>query len=170
MSARFRTWAPIALVLMVAAYVLRPYPEVAPREPAIAAPNAKSKVAPRAARVVRPASTVSAVPAREQREALESPHPLDGERAVLQRELQLIGALNDALDLRDVRRMRELIESYRALDPDDVNAMQEGYERLADCLEFPGEGAREEAKIYYDAQRASTLRRFVRRVCLEPEA
>ena len=96
------------------------------------------------------------------------PHPITPEHVRLQQQLQLVGALNDALDLQDGPRMRELIARYRQRDPQDENALAQGYERLADCLERPGAAARAAAQEYYDRERASTLRRYIRRTCLEP--
>jgi hypothetical protein len=95
------------------------------------------------------------------------PHPITPERVALQRELQLIAALNDALDLRDAASMRSLLADYRAHDPRDQNELQAGYACLIDCIEAPGDASRAAAETYYETYRASTLRRFVRRICLE---
>jgi hypothetical protein len=97
----------------------------------------------------------------------EHPHPLTPAHVRLQRELQLIGALNDAVDLADAARVRELVARYREHDPTDEHGLQVGYERIADCLERPGEATRALAQEYYDRERASTLRRYIRRHCLE---
>lgn len=98
----------------------------------------------------------------------QHPHPLTPERDEIQHENRLIQALNDAMDLRDPARIRQMLETYRQVHGTDEHDLQDGYERIADCLEFPGPAARAEAQRYYDAKRASTLRRFVRRYCLEP--
>lgn len=95
------------------------------------------------------------------------PHPLDDARKRLADEQRLIGALNDAMDLADPKPMRPLIASYRVLMPRDENKLAEGYERIADCLEDPSAAHREAAQEYYDRERASTLRRYVRRHCFE---
>lgn len=95
------------------------------------------------------------------------PHPITAQHVKIQRELQLIQQLNDALDLRDARQLRSLIAEYSSEYPDDPNALRAGYERIADCLEVPGERTRDAGRDYYDRERASTLRRYVRRVCLE---
>jgi hypothetical protein len=155
-----------------------------------AEPRARERLAPRAleapltvaasapsaptAPKVRAAGTIHVDDATEDTDADgtgpgDPAHPIDAERMQLQRELQLIGALNDAFDLQDVSSMRRLIEQYRATQPDDVHRLQEGYERLADCLASPGEASRAKAQRYYDEARASTLRRYIRRACLEPE-
>lgn len=95
------------------------------------------------------------------------PHPLTGERIRIQQQNQMIQALNDAMDLGDAERMRQLIPIYAELDPEDENALRAGYEVIADCIEHPGEASLAAAHRYYDEKRASTLRRFVRRHCFE---
>lgn len=122
----------------------------------------------------RPAAQLSmpqalARAARESERAPPRPHPVTAERERMQHELQLIGALNDALDVGDADRMRMLVDIYREYHPEDPNQLQRGYELLSDCLESV-EHARPAARAYYDEARASPLRRFVRRLCLEPEA
>jgi len=102
--------------------------------------------------------------------AAEHPHPITPERELIQHELQLIGALNDALDLRDAARMRTLIDSYREFHPGDAERLQEGYERLADCIELADDGSRALAQSYYLSARASPLRRFIRLLCLTTDA
>ena len=94
-------------------------------------------------------------------------HPITAEHVRLQTELQLIGALNDAVDLHDIGAMRRLIDKYREHDASDEHRLQAGYERIADCLQYPGTASRESAQRYYDQERASTLRRYVRRACFE---
>ena len=116
-------------------------------------------------RVLGPAAPKPPIPAR----APARSHPITPEHARIQRENALIGALNDALDLSDPVRLRELVKRYRAAEPEDVHRLQVGYELLADCLEFPGDTSRRAAEEYYRAERASTLRRFVRRICFEGE-
>ncbi|XYI02721.1 hypothetical protein ACMHYB_24405 [Sorangium sp. So ce1128] len=51
--------------------------------------------------------------------------------------------------------------------PEDPDQLQDGYEIIAGCLETPGEESRAAAEGYYAEHRASTVRRFVRTVCLE---
>jgi len=111
------------------------------------------------------AATVHHAPEAEAWDA--HPHPITPKHIALQRELQLIAALNDALDLRDSASMRSVLADYRAHDPRDENALQAGYARLIECIDAPGEASREAGQAYYDANRASTLRRFIRRICLE---
>jgi hypothetical protein len=95
------------------------------------------------------------------------PHPITAEHVRIQRELALIQQLNDALDLRDAAHLRALIAEYVQHVPDDPNALAAGYERIADCLEHPDAATRDRAREYYLRERASTLRRYVRRVCFD---
>lgn len=121
--------------------------------------------APSTSAVVETDTSVAAEP-REHRH----PHPITPERDALQYELRLVGALQDALDLGDAPALRELIQRYRAHVPGDENKLAEGYERLADCLESSvsnHEVVRARALEYYENERASTVRRYIRRVCLE---
>ena len=95
------------------------------------------------------------------------PHPITKEHETIQHQLQLVAALNDAFDRHVITSLRRLIERYREADPQDENALRAGYERLADCLQYPGQASRASAQAYYDTERASTLRRYIRRACLE---
>ena len=98
-----------------------------------------------------------------------APHPFTAERTAIQRQNAVIGALHDAMDARDPEQMRQLVEEYRELDPADVQQLQQGFELIADCLEYGDDESRREAATYYEEARASTVRRFVRRYCLEAE-
>ena len=95
------------------------------------------------------------------------PHPLTPEHGRIFAENRTIQALNDAMALRNVEKMRELLAKYRTLDPKDVEATQAGYGIIADCIESPGDAALEAASRFYDTERHSPLRRFVRRICFE---
>lgn len=133
---------------------------------------------PEAAQVtqsVRPRSAPVAAPvAHEKLSEDKHPHPFTPEREALQHELRIVGALQDALDLEDVPALRTLIDRYRAHVPADENKLAEGYARLADCLEvdhdqreLEHDSVRAAALAYYENERASTLRRYIRRICLE---
>lgn len=95
------------------------------------------------------------------------PHPITQRHVEIQHENGLIGLLNDAMSARNGARMRELVHEYRRTHPGDPNHLQDGYEIIADCLAAPGESSRAAAEGYYAEHRASTVRRFVRRICLE---
>lgn len=93
------------------------------------------------------------------------PHPITPEHVRIHNDNQMIGALNDATDVKDPARLRQLIEAWRAKHHDDPEKYAEAYTVIADCLEFPGDESRARARRFYDENRASTLRRHIRRHC-----
>lgn len=95
------------------------------------------------------------------------PHPLDEAHARIDTENRLLQALNDAMSFRKAKDMRDLLVTYRQLDPLDTDKNQLGYKLIADCIEFPGEASLAAAHAFYDTERHSPLRRFVRRICFE---
>jgi hypothetical protein len=95
------------------------------------------------------------------------PHPMDEAHARIDAENRLLQRLNDAMSFRDVGQMHALLAEYRKLDPADKDASQAGYTVVADCIEHPGEGSLAAAHQFYDTQRHSPLRRYVRRICFE---
>ena len=92
-------------------------------------------------------------------------HPITPTHARLQRENDLLGAMNGALDVNDGAGLRHLLDQYRQEYPDDPNQLQEGYGIIADCLEQPGAAATAAGRRYFDRERGSILRRFVARHC-----
>jgi hypothetical protein len=95
------------------------------------------------------------------------PHPITPDHLEIRHELEMIHGLDQAMDKRDVPKMRKLLEEFRARHKEDPLKLQEGYEIIADCLEFPGDASRRVAQHHWDTYRGSTLRRWVRRHCLE---
>ena len=95
------------------------------------------------------------------------PHPITPEHERIYAENRLIQELNDLMSYRKTKEMREKIAEYRKLDPQDIEKNQTGYEIIADCIDFPGDASLAAARQFYDTHRASTLRRFVRRICFE---
>jgi hypothetical protein len=118
-------------------------------------------------------TTVPVSPPSTDVDVLGPSHPLTPEHERLRGRRALVAQLNDALDLRDAVAMRALLERYESEDPEDPQRLVEGYERIADCIEQAGTAgladARANAQRYYDEARASSLRRYVRRICLEPD-
>ena len=94
-------------------------------------------------------------------------HPMDDAHARIDAENNLILRLNEAMSYRKAKEMRELIAEYRKLDPADKDASQAGYTVIADCIEHPGDASLAAAHQFYDTQRHSPLRRYVRRICFE---
>jgi hypothetical protein len=97
----------------------------------------------------------------EQRER----HPLTPEHVRIQNDNQMLGALNDATDIKNVERLRQLVEAWNRAHHEDPEKFGEAYTVIADCLEFPGEASRAKGRRFYDDNRASTLRRYIRRHC-----
>jgi len=95
------------------------------------------------------------------------PHPMDEARERIHAENRLILHLNEAMSFRNVKEMRELLVEYKQLDPTDNDASQAGYAVIADCIEHPGEASLAAAHQFYDTQRHSPLRRYMRRICFE---
>lgn len=96
------------------------------------------------------------------------PHPHgDPTRERLHDENRLIQSLNDAMSFRRVVEMRALLAEYRKLDPSDVHSNQAGYAVIIDCIESPSDASLAAARKFYDTERHSPLRRFVRRICFE---
>jgi hypothetical protein len=95
------------------------------------------------------------------------PHAITPQHERIFRENNLIGNLNGAMDVKDAAGLRALLKQYRDEYPEDAHVLQEGYELIANCLERPGAETRAVAQRYYDEQRDSGLRRYIRRHCLE---
>jgi hypothetical protein len=95
------------------------------------------------------------------------PHPITPTHERIFRENSLIGDLNGAMDVKDVAGLRALLKQYRDEYPEDAHVLADGYQLIADCLEHPGAETRAVAQRYYDEQRDSGLRRYIRRHCLE---
>jgi hypothetical protein len=173
MSTRARRGAFAVGAALVAGVALWPVARESPPQAAVEPEPPARPVAPRAA-ARRPAAhalqpTAAAAPLVAA-SGDGHPHPITPEHESLQQELRLVGALQDALDLEDVPALRALVERYRAHVPADENKLGEGYARLADCLDTDAHDpstARAAAAAYYQNERASTLRRYIRRYCLE---
>jgi hypothetical protein len=103
----------------------------------------------------------------ERREDLVHPHPITPERIRIQHENQLVGAMNDAMDLEDGPGLRKILNEYEEQYPEDPSQLQEGYRIIAECLEHPSAEAKAAGQRYYDEERGSLLRVFVARHCLE---
>ena len=102
-------------------------------------------------------------------ESLPPSHPISPAHERVYRENHLIGQLQGAINVEDAAGIRRLLKQYREEYPEDEHLLQGGYERIADCLEHPGEATRAEARRWYDEKqnRASAARRAVRLICLE---
>jgi hypothetical protein len=95
------------------------------------------------------------------------PHPITPQHQRIFRENSLIGALNGAMDARDFEAIRRLNEQYKTEYPEDAQLLQPGYDLIAECLQQRTPENRARAERYFNEELASTLRRYVRRYCLE---
>jgi hypothetical protein len=192
MTRRRRTLVLAALALVALALVVglligrKPKVEVAESESAPAEPaevasaplsgerRAPAPVAQPAKRKPRPLEYMSdGVPimpvssADEQPTGFAHPHPITSAHLRIYRENNLLYQLNEAMDGREVVRLRALLAVYREEYPEDPHEMQQGYELIADCIANPSDEVRARATRYFKEEIASTLRRFVLRHCLD---
>lgn len=133
-------------------------PEPRPREPA---PSAQPELANDGIPIMAPGSEDSSEHGRRH------PHPIGPTRRRIYRENNFNGALMGAMDVGDYEGLRKLIEEYKADYPEDEYRLQEGYSIIADCLEKLTPERQEFARHYWKTKRGSTVRRFIRRYCLE---
>jgi hypothetical protein len=85
----------------------------------------------------------------------------------LYRDVDLLEAARVALESSEFAKARELLRQHRLEYRETDDDMREGYDIIADCLEKPGPTTTLRARRFYDEQTHSTLRRRVRRACLE---
>lgn len=97
------------------------------------------------------------------------PHPHTPEHERIYRENNLFGAISGAMDRRDTRGMRELLAEYETDYPEDSHLLQQGFAVIADCIDHPGETSRAAARSYYKNNKASNIRRYVRRHCFDDQ-
>jgi len=95
------------------------------------------------------------------------PHPITPEHERIFKENNLFGAISGAMDRRDTAGMRQLLAEYKDEYPEDSHLLQEGFAVIADCIDHPGEASTAAARAYYSANKASIIRRYVRRHCFE---
>lgn len=95
------------------------------------------------------------------------PHPIDAQRLRIYRENNLNASLMGAMNVGDYLGLRALLEEYRMDYPEDAHRLHEGYRLIADCLEELTPERQEVARKYWKENRGSTVRRFIRRHCLE---
>jgi len=94
------------------------------------------------------------------------PHYVTPQHERVFRENNLLGQLNGAMQVGDFIAMRRFNAEYRKDYPEDDHRVQEGYEIIADCLDEPTDARKARAERFWKTQRASMVRRYVRRYCL----
>jgi hypothetical protein len=97
------------------------------------------------------------------------PHPITPQHERIFGENRLVGAIEGAMEVKDVAGMRRLLAQYRRDYPEDDQELQDGYGVIADCLDHPdAAGPRAAAERWLDAHNGSTAKRYVLRHCIEP--
>jgi hypothetical protein len=159
-------------------WVLAPYNHHAAPEPSRTAPapvatahetahaNTLDERATLPARTLEPRELARA---RERPEAQDvgHPHPLSAAHQRIFAENARVAELNSAMDRGDYAALRELDARYREAYPEDEHALQQGYELIADCMERLTPARVDAARRFWRERRASSLRRYVRRYCLQ---
>lgn len=97
-------------------------------------------------------------------------HPIDAQRQRIYRENNFHAAMMSAMNQSDVPGLRALVAEYRSAYPEDEFQLQEGYSLVANCLDQLTAERQEQARHYWRTNRSSTVRRFIRRYCLERSA
>jgi hypothetical protein len=95
------------------------------------------------------------------------PHALTAAHQRIFAENARVAELNGAMDQGDYAALRQLNARYREAYPEDAHALQHGYDLIADCLEELTPARVDAARRFWRERRASSLRRYVRRYCLE---
>jgi hypothetical protein len=95
------------------------------------------------------------------------PHPITPDHIRIHEEISLFKAASDAVAARNVPEIRRIVEEHRAGYPDQNQDMADGYEILADCLEFPGAASTARARRFFEEETYSMMRRPILRTCLE---
>lgn len=154
-----------------AAWVLWPTKDSEPTPVPVERASERARIERTPTAVTRPPSEARTQVDKTEKEGSQADHARKEWHAItpeLQRirhENDLIRKLNDAMALGDFITLRKVLATYRETHPEDEYALQEGYELIADCLEFPGSETKARGLQYWKDNRASTLRRFVRRHC-----
>jgi len=172
---RLRTGGVSALLLLAAVgafWLVRPARTDTPAKTAPAHPHPETIAA-----LAAPATVDRMEPAADEIPLMQSgsedntehgprhPHPIDATRLRIYRENNLIGAMNQAMDLGRALELRELNAQYREEYPEDENNLQRAYDLIADCQEELTDERQAAAREFWKKYRSSQLRRFVRRHC-----
>lgn len=132
-----------------------------------AAPPARARLATQTAKPSAEANPDEAHQHHEDHDTHRPSHPLDMQRQRIYRENNFQAALMSAMNQSDVPGLRALVAEYRSAYPEDEFGLQDGYTLVANCLDQLTTERQEEARDYWRTHRSSTVRRFIRRHCLE---
>jgi hypothetical protein len=95
------------------------------------------------------------------------PHPITSDHVRLYHDVDLLHAADEAIKSGELDRARDLLsQHHRELHGMSV-VEEEGLFLLADCVEEPNESNVARVKIFYEDHPESTVRRRLRRGCLE---
>lgn len=98
-------------------------------------------------------------------------HPLSRDHAALYRDADLLWAAEEAIRAHDFEAARATLARHaRAHDGARAEEDRAGLHALLACLERPSTSTRADARAFYDAHRASPLRRRLRTLCLAAPA
>lgn len=172
---KLRVGGVAALLLLTASFALwrlEPMREQAPAGNAARSPHGQLITALAAPTRLEPASApVDEIPLMRagaddsSADGPRRPHPITPTRLRIYRENNLIGAMNQAMDLGRHQTLRELNAEYREEYPEDEHGLQQAYDLIADCQQELTEQRQAHAREFWQKHRSSQLRRFVRRHC-----
>ncbi len=97
------------------------------------------------------------------------PHPLDEARRRTAEQHRLFSQVKQAIKAQRYAEARRLLQLHdSSFDAREAwQDLREGYQLIVDCRELGTEDARARGRRFVDEQRGSTLRRAVRRACLQ---
>jgi hypothetical protein len=96
-----------------------------------------------------------------------APHPISHEHLRQFRNADLLHAADAALGAGDIEEARAILASHHLEMPALSQVEEEALWLLADCVEDPSAERMARVQQFYDDHPASTLRRRLRRLCLE---
>ncbi|HTV20164.1 MAG TPA: hypothetical protein VMG12_15880 [Polyangiaceae bacterium] len=146
-----------------------PEPGLQPTQPSANAPNRDLEGLARGSEPREPEVTSAVAPPQRDHDVDETghPHPITAKHRRIFEENNRIGAMDGAMDQGDFAALRRMNADYRRDYPEDDHDLQQGYDLIADCLEARTPHAVTAARAFWQEHRASALRRYVRRHCLE---
>jgi hypothetical protein len=97
------------------------------------------------------------------------PHPISAEHQRLYRDVDLLDAADDAIRAQRFEEARALLAQHHRELPGMSTLEEEGLLLLTDCVEQRSPENLARVQSYYDRYSASTVRRRLRRACLELE-
>jgi hypothetical protein len=99
----------------------------------------------------------------------EPPHPITADHRRLYRDVDLLQAADDAISAQRFAEARALLAQHRRELPGMSVIEEEGLWLLTDCAELRNPQNVARVQAFYDEHSASTVRRRLRRACLEAE-